>query len=171
MAHQLTQIPPGVPRSGSSKNKLVLQRLKEKREEAAKATPNQQPALALPSDSMKQEKNITPANDLSQLFKDDNKKLFQKNYEIEDFELDKGRAFLVATQRPSIAIRLLQKEREEKEVDEEFRHSKKVIIERAVQLDRNQDDFVQENNSMIERVKQLEREIKHIAEKKKREEA
>lgn len=56
-------------------------------------------------------------------------------------------------------------------MDEEFRHSKKVIIERAVQLDRNQDDFVQENNSMIERVKQLEREIKHIAEKKKREEA
>ncbi len=38
-------------------------------------------------------------------------------------------------------------------------------------LDRNQDEFVQENNSMVERVKQLEREIKHIAEKKKREEA
>lgn len=77
----------------------------------------------------------------------------------------------MATQRPSIAIRLLQKEREEKEVDEEFRHSKKVIIERAVALDRNQDEFVQENNHMIERVKLLEREIKHIAEKKKREEA
>lgn len=138
MAHQLTQIPPGVPRSGSSKNKLVLQRIKDQREAAAKATPHHQPALALPSETMK-DKNITPANDLSQLFKDDNKKLFQKNYEIEDFELDKGRAFLVATQRPSIAIRLLQKEREEKEVDEEFRHSKKVIIERAVALDRNQD--------------------------------
>lgn len=46
-----------------------------------------------------------------------------------------------------------------------------MIIERAVALDRNQDEFVKENNAMVERVKQLEREIKHIAEKKRREEA
>ena len=76
MAHQLTQIPRGVPRSGSSKDRLVLRRLEEQRALASKNSGNSLPAISglIPDGS--KDRHHTPANDLSQLFQPDNKKLY-----------------------------------------------------------------------------------------------
>ncbi len=56
--------------------------------------------------------------------------------EIGDADLNKVRAFVVQSQRPLQAVRLLQKEREERETDESFMAKKEDIIAKARELDK-----------------------------------
>ena len=53
------------------------------------------------------------------------------NSKISDEDLNKVRAYVVQSQRPLQAVRLLQKEREERDTDENFTRQKEEIIARA----------------------------------------
>jgi hypothetical protein len=57
--------------------------------------------------------------------------------------MNKVRAFVVQSQRPLQAVRLLQKEREEREVDEKFTTQKEDIINKAKTLDEEAKNFVE----------------------------
>jgi hypothetical protein len=57
--------------------------------------------------------------------------------------MNKVRAFVVQSQRPLQAVRLLQKEREEREVDEKFTTQKEDIILKAKTLDEEAKNFVE----------------------------
>ena len=63
----------------------------------------------------------SPQVEIERLFHRINKDT-QKNhkYKISEEDLNKVRAFAVSSQRPLQAVRLLQKEREERETDEAF---------------------------------------------------
>ena len=56
--------------------------------------------------------------------------------------MNKVRAFVVQSQRPLQAVRLLQKEREEREVDEKFTTQKEDIIIKAKTLNEEAKNFV-----------------------------
>ena len=63
---------------------------------------------------------------------------------VSDEDLKKVRAFVVQSQRPLQAVRLLQKEREERMVDEKFTQQKEDIIRQAKDLDKQAREFKQE---------------------------
>ena len=73
--------------------------------------------------------NVNQQNEIEELFKRINKN-YQKNprSKVDDMDLEKVRAFVVQSQRPLQAVRLLQKEREEREIDSEFTKWKETII-------------------------------------------
>ena len=58
---------------------------------------------------------------MEDLFKRINKNI-RKNHKcnMEDSDMNKVRAFVVQSQRPMQAVRLLQKEREERDIDDRF---------------------------------------------------
>ena len=74
--------------------------------------------------------------EIEELFKRVNKNMQKSNKsKISDDDLNKVRAFVVQSQRPLQAVRLLQKEREERETDESFISKKEDIIAKARELD------------------------------------
>lgn len=68
---------------------------------------------------------------------------------ISDEDLTRVRAFVVQSQRPLQAVRLLQKEREEREIDERFTSQKDDIISRAKQLDEEKKHFFEEQRKVL----------------------
>ena len=69
---------------------------------------------------------------------------------VSDEDLNKVRAFVVQSQRPLQAVRLLQKEREEREVDDKFTAQKEEIIQKAKQLDEEAKQFLQKKAEMVQ---------------------
>lgn len=87
--------------------------------------------------------NINSQSEIEELFKRVNKNL-QRNpkSKITDEDLNKVRAYVVQSQRPLQAVRLLQREREEREIDERFTKQKEEIIQKAKQLDEEKKQFM-----------------------------
>ena len=87
--------------------------------------------------------NVNQQNEIEDLFKRINKN-FRKNprSKVDDLDLEKVRAFVVQSQRPLQAVRLLQKEREEREIDNEFTQWKETIIAQAKELDEEKKQFL-----------------------------
>lgn len=71
------------------------------------------------------------------------------NSKISDEDLTRVRAFVVQSQRPLQAVRLLQKEREEREIDERFTSQKEDIIARAKQLDEEKKQFFEKQREVL----------------------
>ena len=67
-------------------------------------------------------------------------------------DLEKVRAFVVQSQRPLQAVRLLQKEREEREIDEEFTSWKEKIIAQAKELDEEKKQFLIEQQEVLDSI-------------------
>ena len=66
--------------------------------------------------------------------------------------MNKVRAYVVQSQRPLQAVRLLQKEREEREIDDKFTAQKEDIIQKAKELDIAAKDFVDTQKKMTDTV-------------------
>ncbi len=65
--------------------------------------------------------NINQQSEIEELFKRISKTQAKNNKtKVSDDDINKVRAYVVQSQRPLQAVRLLQKEREEREVDEKF---------------------------------------------------
>ena len=65
--------------------------------------------------------NINQQSEIEELFLRINKNLSKNpQSKISDEDLTRVRSFVVQSQRPLQAVRLLQKEREEREIDERF---------------------------------------------------
>jgi hypothetical protein len=68
---------------------------------------------------------------------------------LTDEDLNKVRAFIVQSQRPLQAVRLLQKEREEREIDNRFTQQKDDIIQKAKELDEEKNEFLEKQRKMV----------------------
>ena len=75
-----------------------------------------------------------------------------KMNKIGDDDLNKVRAFVVESQRPLQAVRMLQKEREEREIDERFTQQKEDIIAKAKDLDEAKKEFMIKQQKMTENI-------------------
>lgn len=64
--------------------------------------------------------NINHQAEIEALFKFIDEKMKPASKKLTDDDLNKVRAFIVKSQRPLQAVRLLQKEREEREIDNRF---------------------------------------------------
>ena len=97
--------------------------------------------------------NINQQSEIEELFRRI-KKSQAKNprQKVSDEDMNKVRAFVVQSQRPLQAVRLLQKEREEREVDEKFTTQKEDIIQKAKTLDEEAKNFVEKQNQMTAQV-------------------
>ena len=71
---------------------------------------------------------------------------------VGDDDLNTIRAFLVSQQRPLQAVRLLQKEREERETDAKFTNQKEGIIESAKELDKMREEFKEQEKALIQKL-------------------
>jgi hypothetical protein len=90
---------------------------------------------------------------------------------VSDEDLNKVRAFVVQSQRPLQAVRLLQKEREERLVDEKFTTQKDEIIAKAKELDSEAHEFKSKQAEMVEQVNNdLEAALKSQLHRKKKDE-
>ena len=97
--------------------------------------------------------NINQQSEIEELFKRISKTMAKNTKQkISDEDLNKVRAYVVQSQRPLQAVRLLQKEREEREIDEKFTAQKEDIIQKAKQLDKDAKDFVETQKKMTETV-------------------
>ena len=93
--------------------------------------------------------NINQQSEIEELFKRISKTMAKNNKQkISDEDLNKVRAYVVQSQRPLQAVRLLQKEREEREIDEKFTAQKEDIIQKAKQLDKDAKEFVETQKKM-----------------------
>ena len=93
--------------------------------------------------------NINQQSEIEELFRRINKNLSKNpRSTISDEDLTRVRAFVVQSQRPLQAVRLLQKEREEREIDERFNHQKEEIIAKAKQLDEEKKQFLQQQREV-----------------------
>jgi hypothetical protein len=73
--------------------------------------------------------NINQQSEVEDLFKRINKNIRRDHKcSMHDEDMNKVRAFVVKSQRPTQAVRLLQKEREERDIDERFNRQKEDII-------------------------------------------
>ena len=80
--------------------------------------------------------NINQQSEIEELFRRINKNISKnQKSKISDEDLNRVRAFVVQSQRPLQAVRLLQKEREEREIDDRFTSQKEEIIAKAKELD------------------------------------
>jgi len=80
--------------------------------------------------------NINKQAEIEELFKKINKRTNTiANSKVTTEELNKIRAHIVQSQRPLQQVRLLQKEREERETDEMFTSQKEMILHDAKVLD------------------------------------
>jgi hypothetical protein len=87
--------------------------------------------------------NINQQSEIEELFRRISKTQAKNSKQkVSDEDLNKVRAFVVQSQRPLQAVRLLQKEREEREVDDKFTTQKEEIIQKAKQLDEEAKQFV-----------------------------
>lgn len=93
--------------------------------------------------------NINQQSEIEELFKRISKTQAKNNKtKVSDDDINKVRAFVVQSQRPLQAVRLLQKEREEREVDDKFTTQKEEIIQKAKQLDQEAKHFYQKKQQM-----------------------
>jgi hypothetical protein len=63
------------------------------------------------------------------------------NQVVTESDLDKLRAYVIRSQRPLQAVRLLEKEKEEREADYNFNMQKQLIIEKAQKLEKDKSEF------------------------------
>jgi hypothetical protein len=89
---------------------------------------------------------------------------------LTDEDLNKVRAFIVQSQRPLQAVRLLQKEREEREIDNRFTQQKDDIIQKARELDEEKNEFLEKQRRMISQIKEDYQAFVRNNEKRKRQE-
>ena len=86
--------------------------------------------------------NINQQSEIEELFRRINKNISKnQKSKISDEDLNRVRAFVVQSQRPLQAVRLLQKEREEREIDDRFTSQKEEIIAKAKELDQAKQEF------------------------------
>jgi len=116
--------------------------------------------------------NIGQQVGIEKLFGKINKTL-QKNPKetISDSDLNKLRAYVIKSQRPLQAVKLLEKEREEREADYKFIKQKEEIIEQAQSLESEKAKFKRDQMEMIKQVKDSMGTIIQNANKRKLEEA
>lgn len=116
--------------------------------------------------------NIGQQVGIEKLFSKINKSL-QKNPKetISDTDLNKLRAYVIKSQRPLQAVKLLEKEREEREADYKFIKQKEEIIEQAQALEQEKAKFKRDQMEMIKQVKDSMGTIIQNANKRKLEEA
>ena len=94
--------------------------------------------------------NINQQAEIEELFRRIQKAQAKNSKQkVSDEDLNKVRAFVVQSQRPLQAVRLLQKEREEREVDDKFTGQKEEIIQKAKQLDEEAKQFLQKKAQMV----------------------
>ena len=79
--------------------------------------------------------NIGKATDAEKLFQKINRRIQKTSRSPTERELNAVRAFVVQSQQPLQSVRLLQKEREERETDENFQIQKDKVIQDAKELD------------------------------------
>lgn len=86
--------------------------------------------------------NIGQQVDIEKLFSKVNKNLQKNTNEtISDSDLNKLRAYVIKSQRPLQAVKLLEKEKEEREADFNFIKQKEEIIEKAQILEKEKAEF------------------------------
>ena len=95
--------------------------------------------------------NINQQSEIEELFRRINKNISKnQRSKINDEDLNRVRAFVVQSQRPLQAVRLLQKEREEREIDDRFTTQKEEIIAKAKELDQAKQEFQIKQKRMVE---------------------
>ena len=95
--------------------------------------------------------NINQQSEIEELFRRINKNISKnQRSKIGDEDLNRVRAFVVQSQRPLQAVRLLQKEREEREIDDRFTSQKEEIIAKAKELDQAKQEFQIKQKRMVE---------------------
>ena len=83
-------------------------------------------------------------SEVEDLFKRINKRIQQNGKcNLQDGDMNKVRAHVIQSQRPMQAVRLLQKEREERGIDERFNRQKEEIIAKAKMLDEEGKQFAE----------------------------
>lgn len=97
--------------------------------------------------------NINQQSEIEELFRRINKNISKnQKSKISDEDLNRVRAFVVQSQRPLQAVRLLQKEREEREIDDKFTQQKEEIIAKAKDLDEAKKEFMIKQQRMTESI-------------------
>ena len=97
--------------------------------------------------------NINQQSEIEELFRRINKNISKnQKSKISDEDLNRVRAFVVQSQRPLQAVRLLQKEREEREIDDRFTQQKEEIIAKAKDLDEAKKEFMIKQQRMTESI-------------------
>ena len=86
------------------------------------------------------------------LSKIDGKLTQNPHYLIPDNELDNLRAFVVQHSEPIQAIKLLMKQREEREVEEEYHTKLENIVQSAEEIEQKTDQYVQEQQKMMSKI-------------------
>lgn len=115
--------------------------------------------------------NIGQQVGIEKLFSKINKTLTKNPKEtISDGDLNKLRAYVIKSQRPLQAVKLLQKEKEEREADYNFIKQKEEIIEKAQNLEQEKSKFKKDQMEMIKEVKNSMGTIIQNANKRKLEE-
>ena len=91
--------------------------------------------------------------EIEDLFRRINKSMAKdSNAKITDEDLNKVRAFVIQSKRPLQSVRLLQKEREERMIDQQFTLQKEKIISQAKELDREAKSFKDLQNRTVAEV-------------------
>jgi hypothetical protein len=115
--------------------------------------------------------NIGQQVGIEKLFSKINKTLQKNpNETISEADLNKLRAYVIKSQRPLQAVKLLEKEKEEREADYNFVKQKEEIIEKAQQLEQEKSKFKKDQMEMIRQVKDSMGTIIQNANKRKLEE-
>ena len=91
------------------------------------------------------------------------------NSKISDEDLTRVRAFVVQSQRPLQAVRLLQKEREERTIDEQFTQQKEDIIAKAKELDEQKKQFLERQRKVLADIAADKQQILKNQQKRKKE--
>ena len=97
--------------------------------------------------------NMNQQTEIEDLFRRINKSMAKdSNAKITDEDLNKVRAFVIQSKRPLQSVRLLQKEREERMIDQQFTLQKEKIISQAKELDREAKSFKDLQNRTVAEV-------------------
>lgn len=114
--------------------------------------------------------NINQQSEIDELFNRINKNMSKNpQAKIADEDLTRVRAFVVQSQRPLQAVRLLQKERQEREIDERFTQQKEEIISKAKQLDEEKKQFLERQRQVLASIAADKQQILKNQQKRKKE--
>lgn len=114
--------------------------------------------------------NINQQSEIDELFNRINKNISKNpQSKISDEDLTRVRAFVVHSQRPLQAVRLLKKEREEREIDERFTQQKEDIISKAKQLDEEKKHFLERQRQVLASIASDKQQILKNQQKRKKE--
>lgn len=114
--------------------------------------------------------NINQQSEIDELFNRINKNMSKNpNSKISDEDLTRVRAFVVQSQRPLQAVRLLQKEREERQIDERFTQQKEDIIAKAKELDDQKKQFLERQRKVLADIAADKQQILKNQQKRKKE--